>query len=80
MCEHGKNALHVVLHCGLIPADMGKAHKLGLIGAFYLLSATLASGAAAESTFADKLEMLEWSDPERAAQIIDAAPPLSGAR
>src|SRR5580704_16522449 len=56
---------------------MRKTNKLGLIGAFLLLSATIASAAAAESTFADQLEMLEWSDPERAAQIIDAAPPLS---
>jgi diguanylate cyclase (GGDEF)-like protein len=56
---------------------MGKANKLGLIGAIFLLSDTVASGAAAESTFADQLEMLEWSDPERAAQIVDAAPPLS---
>src|SRR5258708_5564123 len=58
-------------------ADMGKDNKLGLIGAIFLLSATVASGAAAESTFADQLEMLEWSDPERAAQIVDAAPPLA---
>jgi len=56
---------------------MGKTNKLGLIGAILLLSATVASWAAAESTFADQLEMLEWSDPERAAQIVDAAPPLS---
>jgi diguanylate cyclase (GGDEF)-like protein len=55
---------------------MRKAHNLALIAAF-LLSTALASGAAAESTFADQLEMLEWSDPERAAQIVDAAPPLS---
>jgi diguanylate cyclase (GGDEF)-like protein len=54
---------------------MRKADNLALIGAF-LLSVTLASGAAAESTFADQLEMLEWSDPERAAQIIDAAAPV----
>ena len=54
---------------------MRKANNLALIGAF-LLSATLTSGAAAGSTFADQLEMLEWSDPERAAKIIDAAPPL----
>src|SRR5260370_14297545 len=61
-----------------MPADMGKTtNKLGIIGAIFLLSATVASGAAAESTFADQLEMLEWSDPERAAQIVDAAPPLS---
>ena len=55
---------------------MRKINKLSLIGAI-LLSAAYASGAAAESTFADQLEMLEWSDPERAAQIIDAAPPLA---
>src|SRR6266478_3429792 len=52
---------------------MRKANNLALIGAF-LLSAAFASGAAAESTFADQLEMLEWSDPERAVQIVDAAP------
>src|ERR1700676_725498 len=56
---------------------MRKTNKFGSIGAFFFLSATIASGAAAESTFADQLEMLEWSDPERAAQIVDAAPPLS---
>src|ERR1700680_224732 len=54
---------------------MGKSNNLALIGAI-LLSA-FARGAAAESTFADQLEMLEWSDPERAAQIVDAAPPLT---
>ncbi len=54
---------------------MRKTNNLALIGAF-LLFATLASGAAAGSTFADQLEMLEWSDPDRAAQIIDAASPL----
>jgi diguanylate cyclase (GGDEF)-like protein len=57
---------------------MRKAHNLALIAAF-VLSAALASGAAAESTFAKQLEMLEWSDPERAAQIVDATPPLSAA-
>src|SRR5882762_18346 len=77
MCEHGKNAHHMVLHCGLMPAGMGKTNKLGIIGAIFLLSTTVASGEAAVSTFADQLEMLEWSDPERAAQIVDAAPPLS---
>jgi diguanylate cyclase (GGDEF)-like protein len=60
-----------------MPAGMRKANNFGLIGAIFLLSAAVASGAAAESTFADQLEMLVWSDPERAAQIVDAAPPLS---
>jgi diguanylate cyclase (GGDEF)-like protein len=51
-------------------------NNIASIGAGLLL-ATLAARAAPESTFADQLEMLEWSDPERAAQIIDAAPPLA---
>jgi diguanylate cyclase (GGDEF)-like protein len=53
---------------------MGKIDVLALIAAL-VLSAAMASGAVAQSTFADQLEMLEWSDPERAAQMIDAAPP-----
>src|ERR1700733_265461 len=56
---------------------MRKVDNLALIGAF-VLSVALASAAVAESTYTDQLEMLEWADPERAAQIIDAAPPLSG--
>jgi diguanylate cyclase (GGDEF)-like protein len=55
---------------------MRKINNLALVAAIWL-SIALVSGAAAQSTFADQLEMLEWSDPERAAQIIDAAPPLS---
>ena len=55
---------------------MRKINRLSLVGAI-LLSTGYASGVAAAATFADQLEMLEWSDPERAAQIIDAAPPLS---
>ncbi len=55
---------------------MRKVNDLTLIGAI-LLSAAAASSSAAGVTFADQLEMLEWSDPERAAQIIDAAPPPS---
>jgi len=55
---------------------MPKVNNFALIGAM-LLSVSFASEAAASSTYADQLEMLEWSDPERAAQIIDAAPPLS---
>jgi diguanylate cyclase (GGDEF)-like protein len=59
--------------------DTRKANSLASIGA--ILSCTaFASGAAAESTFADRLEMLEWSDPERAAQIIDASPPAADSR
>jgi diguanylate cyclase (GGDEF)-like protein len=54
---------------------MTKINKILLFGAI-LLSAGYATGAAGKSTFADQLEMLEWSDPERAVQIIDAAPPL----
>jgi diguanylate cyclase (GGDEF)-like protein len=52
---------------------MQKDKSLALIGAI-LLSAPFAFGAVAQSTSADQLEMLEWSDPERAAQMLDAAP------
>ncbi len=52
-----------------------KINKFPLVGA--LLLSAYASAAVAESTFINQLEMLEWSDPERAAQIIDAAPPLT---
>ena len=54
---------------------MRKINKILLFGAL-LLSAGFAFGATGKSTFADQLEMLEWSDPERAVQIVDAAPPL----
>jgi len=53
---------------------MRRALKLAVICAL-LLPPTLAFGAAAAGSAADRLEMLEWSDPERAAQTIDAAPP-----
>jgi diguanylate cyclase (GGDEF)-like protein len=55
--------------------DMQKVHHLGLIEAFLLCTA-FAAGAVADPVSAGQLEMLEWSDPERAAQVIDAAPPL----
>src|SRR6202522_4011738 len=55
---------------------MRKLDNFALFGAI-LLSLKFASGAAAASSFADQLEMLEWSDPERAMQIVDTAPPLS---
>jgi diguanylate cyclase (GGDEF)-like protein len=57
---------------------MRKTNNLALMGpiASIVISAAFAPGAAVASTFADQLEMLEWSDPERAAQILDAAPPL----
>src|SRR5580692_7071182 len=47
------------------------------LAAAILLSAFMSVAAAASSSFADQLEMLEWSDPERAIQIVDAAPPVS---
>jgi diguanylate cyclase (GGDEF)-like protein len=33
-----------------------------------------AAPVAVEQNFADRVEMVDWSDPERAAQLIDAAP------
>ncbi len=55
---------------------MLKVFKFGLIGAF-VLPVALALGAAEGLSAADHLEMLEWSDPERAVQMIDTAPPLA---
>ena len=55
---------------------MTRINQFALTAAF-LLSAGFNSAAVAETVFADQLEMLEWSDPERAAQIVDASPPLS---
>lgn len=40
---------------------------IGLLG-----WAAAASGVAAEQSFADRIEMLDWSDPERAVKIIEA--------
>src|ERR1700690_624764 len=56
---------------------MRKINKFLLFGGI-LLSSGFAFGAegAEGKSFADQLEMLEWSDPERAVQIVDAAPPL----
>ena len=54
---------------------MRKVAHFKLIGAV-LLSAAFASSAAADARYADQLEMLEWANPERGAQLIDAAAPL----
>ncbi len=56
---------------------MRKANNLAWAGIIPVLAA-FASGAGAASVSASQLEMLEWSDPERAAQIIDAAPLSAG--
>jgi diguanylate cyclase (GGDEF)-like protein len=51
--------------------------KIGaLVCVLGLAAAGAAGGAAAsvEQSFADRIEMVDWSDPERAAQLIDAAP------
>jgi diguanylate cyclase (GGDEF)-like protein len=55
---------------------MRKLNHFALAAAI-LLSAFMSVAAAAASSFADQLEMLEWSDPERAIQMIDGAPPVS---
>ncbi|MGO9424159.1 MAG: diguanylate cyclase domain-containing protein [Steroidobacteraceae bacterium] len=45
--------------------------KSALVGVVAWAAAT---GALAEQTLVDRIEMLDWSDPERAAQIVDALP------
>jgi diguanylate cyclase (GGDEF)-like protein len=42
--------------------------------------AAAAMSAAAEQTFSDRIEMLDWSDPERAVLLIDAPPPAGEER
>jgi diguanylate cyclase (GGDEF)-like protein len=37
-------------------------------------AATAATAATMEQSFSDRVEMLDWSDPERAVQLIDAVP------
>jgi diguanylate cyclase (GGDEF)-like protein len=51
--------------------------KIGALVCVLGLAAAGAAGGAAvavEQSFADRVEMVDWSDPERAAQLIDAAP------
>jgi hypothetical protein len=36
--------------------------------------AASAVAAAAEQTLVDRIEMLDWSDPERAERLVDAQP------
>jgi diguanylate cyclase (GGDEF)-like protein len=38
------------------------------------LATAAAAAAAVEQSFGDRIEMLEWTDPERAEQLIDAVP------
>src|ERR1700734_4370445 len=53
---------------------MRKINKILLFGAI-LLRSGFAFGADGKS-FAHQGEVLEWADPERAVQTVDAAPPL----
>jgi diguanylate cyclase (GGDEF)-like protein len=55
---------------------MRKNSDFDLMAATVLGVFVFVSGARAEAISADKLEMLEWTDPERAAQAIDAAGPV----
>jgi diguanylate cyclase (GGDEF)-like protein len=51
--------------------------KIGALVCVLGLAAAGAAGgvaAAVEQSFADRIEMVDWSDPERAAQLIDAVP------
>src|SRR5260370_17510231 len=55
---------------------MGNRRMGALVCVWGLAAAGAAGGAAAsvEQSFADRIEMVDWSDPERAAQLIDAVP------
>jgi diguanylate cyclase (GGDEF)-like protein len=42
--------------------------------------AAASAGAAAEQTLVDRIEMLDWSDPERAEKLVDSVPTLAESR
>ena len=44
------------------------------------LAGAAVSHAAAGQTFADRVELLDWADPERAAELVDAVPTPAEAR
>ena len=48
---------------------IGKGILVCLLG----LVAAVAVAMPSEQTFADRVEMMDWSDPERAAQLLDTA-------
>jgi diguanylate cyclase (GGDEF)-like protein len=69
---------YVLAHCGLKMAEYAKNSAFGLLWSVLwavVLSAAFAHLARADSLSPDRLEMLEWADPERAAQVIDAVGP-----
>jgi len=49
-----------------------KRALVGVVGVSAL--AVAAAGAATPAAYRDQVEMLDWSDPERAAQLLDASP------
>jgi diguanylate cyclase (GGDEF)-like protein len=57
---------------------MRQIKKSALVWVIGLVAATVAT--AAEHTLGDRIEMLDWSDPERAEQFIDAAPAVADKR
>jgi diguanylate cyclase (GGDEF)-like protein len=52
---------------------MRQFRKIGLIWLMGWAAAATA-GASAEQTLVDRIEMLDWSDPERAEKVIDTVP------
>jgi len=50
---------------------MGQVKKIALI--WVMLTTLVAAGAAAADSLRDRIEKLDWSDPERAEQLVEAA-------
>jgi diguanylate cyclase (GGDEF)-like protein len=60
---------------GKLYPGMRHINKGALVCVLGLAAAAFGGTASAvEQTFADRVEMVDWSDPERAAQLIDAVP------
>jgi diguanylate cyclase (GGDEF)-like protein len=62
--------LIAVQHCNEVTLRMRRLR----LGALFCIGWAFAgmAGAAADRTFGDRIEMLDWSDPERALQLIDS--------
>ncbi len=74
MIGRDNNAAFAVLHCSFKNnRDMRQISNSALV---WILGLAIASSAvaAAEQSFADRVELLDWSDPERAVKQIDAIP------
>ena len=72
MGQRVNNAIFVVMYCSRSKIGMLLIKK-GISVWIMELVAAVAVSAPVEQNFSDRVEMLDWTDPERAAQLLDAA-------